>query len=199
MSILNRFGPLVAAALLLSGCASQPAPASHTASAKARPLPATYARIGVPKTVKEAHGATATITLTAVHYAPAINGEPSGLETLCAFRITGTSTKPFEYGEDAVYYEPGTLRELEDHFFDDSHLYGPDLSVDYTPYAKWGKPLGIGVVKKGQTVTGLVDPANMGTDTAYVLTFDDASKNKTASDEGLHPLAQWVLHSPKRA
>lgn len=179
---LLALGALVVATCV--GCApSSPAVKTHQpAAASAVKVPATYAVLGVDKTVTDASGASATVRLNAVKYAPI-----DGLTELAIVDLTytGATAKPFSFTEDDVDFEYGTKTELFHHEFGDTHLYGPLPIEDYTSY---GAPLRIGAVTAGQTKRGLVI-LRMSPDSDYIL---DVSDDSTAD-----PLAQWALHSQK--
>ncbi len=113
---------------------------------------------GVPVPLSDGAGATATVTLNGVRYAPVPGTGQAGQLVVLDFTIIGTSIAPFHYSQNDVHLSYLNSSAEGDPAYahsPDRTAFGSSPSEDYTPFLP-PDPLRVGVVSAGQQKHGLV-------------------------------------------
>jgi len=103
-------------------------------------------------------GATATVTLNGVRYAPVPGTGQTGQLVVLDFTIIGTSTAPFHFSQNDVHLSYLNSSAEGDPAYahsTDRTAFGSSPSEDYTPFLP-PEPLRVGAVSAGQQKHGLV-------------------------------------------
>lgn len=106
------------------------------------PTAVDFGQIGVPFTASQ-KGASATVVLKKVRYAPS----PDGLPPIAVLEVTftGLTVAPYSYRDGQFATDNGGVK----------HEYSPRPDEIYSRFMP-PAPLGIGTVTKGQTVDGIL-------------------------------------------
>lgn len=113
---------------------------------------------GVSVPLSDGAGATATVTLNGVRYAPVPGTGQTGQLVVLDFTIIGTSTAPFHYSQNDVHLSYLNSSAEGDPAYahsPDRTAFGSSPSEDYTPFLP-PDPLRVGAVSAGQQKHGLV-------------------------------------------
>jgi len=113
---------------------------------------------GLPVPLSDGAGATATVTLNGVRYAPVPGTGQAGQLVVLDFTIIGTSIAPFHYSQNDVHLSYLNSSAEGDPAYahsPDRTAFGSSPSEDYTPFLP-PDPLRVGVVSAGQQKHGLV-------------------------------------------